>query len=120
MHRMKERVKLLRGNLEAIVWVAALVWLALSDPAGGTHYTLCPLANLGFHWCPGCGLGRAISCVFHGELAESLHYHFLGAPAILILLGRIVTLAKNASVRKIQLPSDHYPSKENTCQTLCS
>jgi hypothetical protein len=56
------------------------------------HFTFCPLASAGLHWCPGCGLGRAITLIFHGSLRESLKYHWLGIPAVLIISYRIVTL----------------------------
>jgi hypothetical protein len=89
-------LKLLEDNLEAVLWTAALVWLALMDPAGGSHVSLCPLIALGCDWCPGCGLGRAISCVLHGDLAGSFHHHFLGIPAVVILVSRVVVLTKNS------------------------
>ncbi len=81
-------------NLEAIIWLSALAWLALLDSAGETHFTFCPLQNLGVDWCPGCGLGRAVSCALHGQLAESLRHHMLGIPAIVILGARITALAR--------------------------
>ncbi|MEJ6981139.1 DUF2752 domain-containing protein [Pedobacter sp. P351] len=58
------------------------------------HFSLCPLSNLGFPWCPGCGLGRSITSVFHGDLKSSFEYHWFGIPALLILLHRIFVLSK--------------------------
>jgi hypothetical protein len=93
---MHMALKFLEDNLEAVLWTSALVWLALMDPAGGSHVSLCPLSALGFDWCPGCGLGRAVSCVLHGDLAGSLHHHFLGIPAVIVLVSRVVVLTKNS------------------------
>lgn len=111
--------KILSRNLEAIVWASALLWLALVDPIGGTHITLCPLKNLGMEWCPGCGLGMAVSRALHGELAESLHRHVLGVPAVLILGWRIAVLARNEWKQHVKT-SLHYPTKEPVCPTRCS
>jgi hypothetical protein len=94
--RMHMAFRFLEDNLEAVLWTSALVWLALMDPAGGSHFSLCPLSALGFDWCPGCGLGRAASCVLRGDLAGSFHHHFLGIPAVVILVSRVVVLAKNS------------------------
>jgi len=32
------------------------------------HLTLCPLALAGFHWCPGCGVGRSMILALHGQV----------------------------------------------------
>ncbi|MCX2573732.1 DUF2752 domain-containing protein [Pedobacter sandarakinus] len=78
--------------LELIFWVLALVLLATAN-GHEHHFTICPLANLGFEqWCPGCGLGRAISHIFHGEFAESFAAHWFGFPALLIIVYRIYNL----------------------------
>jgi hypothetical protein len=81
--------------LELIFWIAAFLFLAMAKPAAhpeDVHFTFCPLANLGLHWCPGCGLGRAITLIFHGSIMESFQYHWLGIPAVLIISYRMVTL----------------------------
>jgi hypothetical protein len=52
------------------------------------------LANLGITWCPGCGLGRAITHVFHGEIKQALGLHWFVFPALAILLFRIAQLSK--------------------------
>lgn len=80
--------------LELVFWIVALVLLATANP-GGHHYTLCPLANLGIDWCPGCGLGRSITLLFHGQWMQSFNQHWLGAPAVMIIVYRIAQLAKN-------------------------
>ncbi len=83
--------------LELILWIAALSLLALAKPIDHHqeyHFTFCPLANLGWRWCPGCGLGRSITQLFHGNIKESLRFHWLGIPAVLIIGFRIATLGK--------------------------
>jgi len=78
---------------ELFIWITALILLAFSTP-GASHFTLCPLANLGITWCPGCGLGRAITHVFHGEIKQALGLHWFVFPALAILLFRIAQLSK--------------------------
>ncbi|MGF1925696.1 MAG: DUF2752 domain-containing protein [Bacteroidia bacterium] len=80
-----------RLPLELGFWILALVLLATANPHDH-HFSLCPLANLGVDWCPGCGLGRSISALFHGEIAESLDFHWFGIPALLVIIYRILTL----------------------------
>lgn len=85
--------------LELGFWVLALVMLATAapvEPGHAQHFTLCPLANMGFDWCPGCGIGRSITQLFHGNVAASIGQHWFGIPALGIILWRIVVLIKLA------------------------
>ncbi len=82
---------------ELIFWITGLTLLATAKPMGHDqvhHFTFCPLANLGLDWCPGCGLGRSITQLFHGNLKESFHQHWLGIPSVLIIGSRIVKLSR--------------------------
>ncbi|MFD0795246.1 DUF2752 domain-containing protein [Mucilaginibacter litoreus] len=83
---------------ELIFWIVALTCLAFTNPAGESHFSLCPLKALGISWCPGCGLGHAIAYLFHGNVKDSLQAHWLGIPVLLILLYRIYTLAFKRSI----------------------
>ena len=86
--------------IELFFWTTALVLLATSN-AHEHHFTLCPLANLGFEgWCPGCGLGRSISHIFHGEFSESFKQHWFGFPALAIISYRIIVLINNITKYK--------------------
>ncbi len=78
--------------LELITWSGAIIILSLSYPKTTGHFTLCPLENMGFLWCPGCGLGRSLSYLLHGELRLSLKQHWFGIPALAILICRILQL----------------------------
>jgi len=84
-------LKFIKHNFELIFWVAALTALAFSDPTQ-THFVLCPLKRMGFTWCPGCGIGHAISYLFKGDISESFHAHWFGIPVLAVLLWRIYTL----------------------------
>lgn len=81
--------------LEAAIWLAALIGLAFSYPIEENHFTVCPLALAGIENCPGCGLGRSISALLHGEIQLSLQMHWFGIPAFLIICFRIFILLKN-------------------------
>jgi hypothetical protein len=89
---------LIRSNFfkyfELVFWIAALIALAITNPNGQLHFTLCPLKLLGITWCPGCGLGHAISFLFHGDIRRSFHAHWLGIPALIVILHRIYFLGK--------------------------
>lgn len=85
--------------LELCFWVVAIVLLASANPTQH-HFMVCPIANLGFNWCPGCGLGRSIMAIFNGDINESLKQHWLGIPALLIILHRIYQLLKQLLNKK--------------------
>ncbi|HSG68582.1 MAG TPA: DUF2752 domain-containing protein [Bacteroidales bacterium] len=92
MH-IKNLILFLRRNLEAFFWIGAIVALAFTSPVDACH-SLCPLSNLGFEWCPGCGLGHSISWLFRGDLIRSFNTHPLGIPAVIILTIRTVNILR--------------------------
>jgi hypothetical protein len=81
-----------RFPLELSFWVFSLLILALTEP-NGVHYSSCPIAKLGWTWCPGCGLGRSIIHLMHGNLSQSLRQHWLAIPALAIISYRIIQLS---------------------------
>lgn len=81
-------------GLEGVVWICAIAYLALFVNPVETHFTICPLSNLGFDFCPGCGLGNAISLLFRGKIGHSIETHLLGIPALIFLLLRIISIIK--------------------------
>ena len=104
-----------RMPVELFFWITALLLLAFAEPevhGHQHHFTLCPLANLGIQVCPGCGIGRAITQLMHGNLKESLAHHWFGLPALLIIVYRIFVLArmaiKNNKGFKIKYKEERY------------
>lgn len=89
-----KKLRINRIPPEAVVWLVGLTILALLDPHGHDHFTICPLAHLGFEFCPGCGLGRSISLLFHGMPIASFKAHPLGFFAVAVLVHRIYSLTK--------------------------
>ena len=81
-------------GVEALFWMAAIIFLALIEPTESTHFTLCPFSAMGIDFCPGCGLGRSVSYILHGEIATSLIVHPLGIFALIILTTRVISLIK--------------------------
>ncbi|MGD8780065.1 MAG: DUF2752 domain-containing protein [Ignavibacteria bacterium] len=79
-------------NMEALMWVAVLVSVFFINPYGEQHFTLCPFHNLGIDFCPGCGIGRSISFLYHGDIVNSFNMHPLGFFAFFIILYRIIIL----------------------------
>jgi len=78
---------------EAIVWSAVLIvifFLPHDTPS------LCLLNRLNIAWCPGCGLGRAMSHAMHFRFEASFLHHWFGIPALLIIFHRIFFSIKNA------------------------
>jgi hypothetical protein len=77
------------ADLEMIIWIVSLMILAVINPYSSSHFSICPLHNLGFQFCPGCGLGHSVSFLLHGQIIESLHAHPLGIFALVVLSYRI-------------------------------
>ena len=92
---------------EAFFWMGALLFLAATDPNGGAHYSLCLFKWLGLDFCPGCGLGHAVSYLFHGDIARSWQAHPLGIPAVIILGHRIYTLFKQKLSQPVSSINNH-------------
>lgn len=88
----KVRTFIKTGKMEGWTWLIAIALLAFTNPDSCGHFTLCLFKNLGFDFCPGCGLGHAIALLFRGRLAESWHAHPLALPAVAILLWRSYSL----------------------------
>ena len=82
-------------GFEALVWILGLFFLIFIHSPGEAHFTICPLANLGFELCPGCGLGNSISYIFKGDFTASFHSHPLGIFALIIITSRIISIINN-------------------------
>jgi hypothetical protein len=58
---------------------------------------------MGIDNCPGCGLGKSISMIFHGDIIGSFNTHPLGIPALLLIVKRIYQLIKNKIILRKKL-----------------
>lgn len=93
-------VKRIKQNLELLIWVGAILWLAFGVDYRATAAGFCPFRLLGLEVltgleaCPGCGLGRSIAAALHGAWKLSWQHHWMGIPALLIICSRIVTLIR--------------------------
>ena len=81
--------------LELFFWVGSLIAILMLEPNTANHMSLCPLSQLGFDWCPGCGLGRSMNLLAHGEFSDSWSMHPLGMLAYVVIFHRIWNLVKN-------------------------
>ncbi|MEO8232968.1 MAG: DUF2752 domain-containing protein [Ignavibacteriota bacterium] len=88
-------------DFEGFIWIAAIIYLAFFVNPYEAHFTICPLSNLGFEHCPGCGLGNSIALIFRGQFSQSFNTHILGIPALLIILHRIFAII-NFNLRKFK------------------
>lgn len=93
---------------EVILWIAALGFLMLINPAGEQHFSFCIFKNLGFDFCPGCGLGRSIAYLLHGEPGLSLNAHPLGIIVFVMIIVRIVTLLNRSKINLRYKSGDYY------------
>ena len=93
---MKEKflniAEIANRNLEAIMWSIALLYLMFINPYELNHFSFCLFNLMGIDFCPGCGIGRSISMIYHGDILGSLKMHPLGIFALGVIFYRIVTL----------------------------
>lgn len=75
------------------VWLTALIIIGFMNTSD-EGFTFCLFKVAGFNWCPGCGLAHSIAYAIHGELYVSVKAHWFGIPALLIIMNRIIVLAK--------------------------
>jgi hypothetical protein len=90
-------------GLEASFWIFGLFFLVFINSPETPHLTICPVSNLGFEFCPGCGLGNSISYLFRGNFEASIQSHPLGIVAFLTISYRIISLIKNNRRRLCQM-----------------
>lgn len=88
--KLKSLVQII--GLESFIWISALIYLVFFNDPFHQHFTICPLSNAGFKYCPGCGLGNSISLLLKGYFVESFKTHILGIPALIIIIHRVYTL----------------------------
>src|SRR3989304_7418304 len=99
-------------NLEAVIWIIGLLFLAFNNPVNH-HFSICPIKNLGFTFCPGGGLGESISHLFRLEIIESFSSHPLGLFAFIILSHRIIFLLKKSYRNYLNEFSQHLGVTNN-------
>ena len=85
-----------RIDSEAYIWILGLAVVAFIDPYSDGRFSVCIFKNLGFDFCPGCGLGRSVAYLARGEIAASFYAHPLGVPAVAVLMHRILQLVRNS------------------------
>ena len=83
------------SGFEVFCWILGISYLIFFHSPGESHFTICPLANLGLEFCPGCGLGNSISYLFSGDLISSFNSHPLGIFALIIIISRLISIINN-------------------------
>lgn len=104
---MKKLFGFLWQNFELFFWIGALLSLFFMEPAG-EHFSLCPLKNMGFEHCPGCGLGHSIHYALHLNPVESFSTHPLGIFGLIVIVLRIYKLIR------LNFKTYHYEHKATT------
>ena len=79
--------------VELIAWIVSILAIFTINPYSDS-FSLCLLDNLGLHWCPGCGLGRAMNLLARGKFLASWEMHPLASLAYGVIFHRIWKLIK--------------------------
>ncbi|MCX7876410.1 MAG: DUF2752 domain-containing protein [Melioribacteraceae bacterium] len=98
MKRIKKYLSYI--ELEALMWLVALLFLFFINPYETQHFTLCPYKNIGIDFCPGCGIGKSISFLFHFDLVNSIKNHPLGIFGLFVITYRIFYLLKRKYIKQ--------------------
>ncbi len=83
-----------RIDFEVLFWLLAFLYLSVINPYQPKHLDFCLFSLVGIENCPGCGLGKSISMIFHGDIVGSFNSHPLGIPALILIIRRIYQLIK--------------------------
>lgn len=75
-------------HFEWIALLSGLLLMIFMNPSTQAA-SFCPIDQLGFDFCPGCGLGKSMALAARGYLSASLQSHPLGLLAIAVIIGRI-------------------------------
>lgn len=100
MKRVLSVIKIIEW--EAVMWTAGLIYLVNINPYQLQKFTFCLFHNLGIGFCPGCGLGRSISFLFHGDLLNSFSTHPLGIITVIFISGRIIELTNRSYTKYLK------------------
>lgn len=96
---LNDLFRFLWRNFELLFFCSALVLLYFmqieNDPL-----SFCLFKMAGFTACPGCGLGHAIHLALHFQFTLSFRSHMFGAPAVIIMIYRILQLILNQNLPK--------------------
>ena len=84
--------------VELFVWIVSILAIFTINP-NSDSFSFCPLDNLGLHWCPGCGLGRAMNLLARGKFLASWEMHPLASLAYGVIFHRIWILIKQLKHR---------------------
>lgn len=87
---------------ELAFWIVAISLLFTLDTSQ-SHYSLCLFRNLGWDFCPGCGLGRSCALALNGRFIDSFYMHPFGIFALVVIFLRIVRLIRNRFDHKIKI-----------------
>lgn len=87
-----ENLKRLTFFKEPIIWLLALIVLYFIYPVSSGDFSFCIFHLMGWENCWGCGIGKSMSCVMHGEIKESFNYHYLGIFTFPLLASRVAIL----------------------------
>ena len=87
--------------IELLFFSIGLLLLYFINP-NKTHASICPLTNLGFDFCPGCGFGRSLYFLMHFQFSKSWAIHPLGFLGFAVITFRIYTLTRNIFNQKLQ------------------
>lgn len=89
--------------------LAALVYIFLFNPAGGTSiYPSCPLRLLTGFYCPGCGTLRGLHQLMHGNLTAALGFNPLMV-AVLPFIGYAYLSYTMLALRGSSMPRVFVP-----------
>lgn len=72
---------------------AVLAVLAVVDPRTAWFAPRCPFRLATGLFCPGCGTGRALHAIVHGDLAAAVRLNILAVAAIPVFLALVLRAA---------------------------
>ncbi len=80
-----------------------LLVLVFVDPATARWAPFCPFHRATGLWCPGCGTGRALHALVHGDVLRAVRLNVLAVASVPVFLALALTAALRPG-RPLPLP----------------
>jgi hypothetical protein len=88
--------------LEAAFWLGAMAVLGIWGADLHGHASFCIPSAMGWDGCMGCGVGHAMGLTLRGDVESAAWTHFMGIPAVGILLYRSIHLIIHSNRRGLR------------------
>lgn len=86
-----------------LIFPVIVIWFDPNVDLIGSRQSFCPFKLLTGLPCPGCGCLKSMINLYRGEIVQSMRYHLLGIPLMVLFVAGFAVLIISA-IRKKDIP----------------